>query len=803
MKSVMICTVLLLTVPLIWAQQPTPASPPFGASALAQAPPPTSNIPPPPKWPTEFLKDGNVLIVYQPQIRDWNKFRELTSDTVISITPKGGKPVLGVVSWRATTVTDTQARIVVIKDIQLTQARFPSLDANASAAMERVVRATFPGTRMTIGLDRLLAGVKMAQEPARPSAISTQPPEIFFSSKPAILLFVDGEPVRVPIEGTKLEYVVNTNWDLLYDKSDYYLLDQKTWLKAKTLSGPWTVTTKLPPDMTRLPAGQNWDDVRQAVPPSKAPTVAPRVLFSTKPAELLLFAGEPAYKKIPKTNLAYATNTDSDVFQQSPDHQLYVLISGRWFRAATLRGPWAYAGADLPADFANIPVTHPCAHVLASVPGTQAARDAVLLAQVPTTAVVNRAEAEAKVKVVYAGDPQFKSIEGTSLSYAANTQDKVIKYGDLYYLCFQGVWFMATSASGPWKTADSVPKAIYEIPPTSPVYNVTYVTVSNPTSTTVESSYTSGYMGMFVLGAAVGACVAYGTGYYYPPYWGPYWGPYHYPVYYPYPYSYGYRAVYNPATGFYGVGGAVYGPYGSAGRAAWYNPSTGTYGRAATVQTPYGGRTVAQSYNPWTGTYAATAQGHNAYAQWGSSVVTQGDDWARTAHVTTANGGTAGYRTSDGGAGRVVYGSQGAAGVAKTANDDVYAGKDGNVYKRDSNGNWSKYDNGNWTPVDKPTGGQNKTAGGDSTLKSRQGTAASTTSPNQQKSADLQQRAQSAGVNPAGQAATQPGQRRSSASPETMQQLNQEAAARRQGAAREQTFSRGAGAARSGGGRRR
>ncbi len=780
-------------------------------SALAQAPPSTSNIPPP-KWPVEFLKDGNVLIVYQPQIRDWNKFRELTSDTAISITPKGGKPALGVVSWRSTTVTDTQARIVVIKDIQITQARFPSLDANASAAMERVVRATFPGAGMTIGLDRLLAGVKMAQEPAGPSPISRQPPQIFFSSKPAILLFVDGEPVRVPIEGTKLEYVVNTNWDLLYDKSDYYLLDQKTWLKAKTLSGPWAATTKLPPDMTHLPAGQNWDDVRQAVPPPKTTTAAPQIMFTTKPAELLLFTGEPTYKKIPKTNLAYATNTKSDVFQHSPDHQNYVLISGRWFRAATLRGPWTYAGPDLPADFASIPANHPCAHVLVSVPGTQAARDAVLLAQVPTTAIVNRAEAEAKVKVVYAGDPQFKPIAGTSLSYAANTQDKVIKYGDLYYLCFQGVWFMATSPSGPWKTADSVPKAIYEIPATSPVYNVTYVTVSNPTTTTVESSYTSGYAGMFVLGAAVGACVAYGTGYYYPPYY--HWGPYPYPVYYHYPNSYGYRAVYNPATGFYGVGGAVYGPYGAAGRAAWYNPSTGTYGRGASVQTAYGGRTVAQAYNPWTGTYAATAQGHNAYAQWGSSVVTRGDDWARTGHVSTAQGGTAGYRTSDGGAGRVVYGSQGAAGVAKTANDDVYAGKDGNVYKRDPSGNWSKYDNGNWDPVDKSSGQQHKTGGDNSTLKSRQGTATSPTSLNQQRSADLQQRAQAPagqnrqGVTPVperqtGQAATQLGQGRSSASPETMQQLNQEAAARRRGTAREQTSSRGAGAARGGGGRRR
>ncbi|MBZ5631270.1 MAG: hypothetical protein LAO06_20645 [Acidobacteriia bacterium] len=819
--------------------------------ALAQSPQPPSNIPPPPKWPMEFQKDGNRLIVYQPQIRDWQKFRELTSDTAVSITPKGGKPLLGVVSWHSTTVADTQTRIVLIKDIKVTHARFPSLDADTSAAMERVVRDTYPHTGMTIGLDRMLAGLRMAQTPARPAAISTQPPAIFVSTSSAILLFVDGDPLRVLIEGTKLEYVVNTTWDLLYDKSDYYLLNQKTWLKAKALSGPWAATTELPLDMAKLPAEQNWDDVRQAIPPVAATTAAQRVVFTAQPAELLLFAGEPAYKKIPKTNLAYATNTENDVFQHSPDHQIYVLISGRWFRAATLQGPWAYAGNDLPPDFAKIPADHPRAHVLASVPGTQAARDAVLLAQVPTTAIVNRAEAEAKVKVVYAGDPQFKLIEGTSLSYAANTQDKVIKVGDLYYLCFQGVWFMSTSPNGPWKTADSVPKQIYEIPPSAPVYNVTYVTQTNPTPTTVESSYTAGYVGMFVLGAAVGACVAYGSGYYYPPYY--YYGPHPYPAYYPYPYSYGYRAVYNPTTGAYGVGGAVYGPYGAAGRAAWYNPTTGAYGRGATVQTAYGGRTVAQGYNPYTGTYGATAQGHNAYSQWGSSVVSRGDDWARAGHVSTAQGGVAGYRTSDGGAGRIVYGPEGAAGVAKTANNNVYAGKDGNVYKRDSNGNWSKYDNGNWDPVQqhatgyKP-GSSNQTDAKQQLQQRSQTTGTSRdsmqqraqsagitqdsvaqarqqrqgTTPSQQ-SGTLQQRAQSAGVSrdsvtqarqdrsgvtPAAersrdQAGTQMGQRRSSVSSDTMQQLNHEAAARRQGAAREQTFSRGGGAARVGGGRRR
>ena len=53
--------------------------------------------------------------------------------------------------------------------------------------------------------------------------------------------------------------------------------------------------------------------------------------------------------------------------------------------------------------------------MLASVPGTPEAEDAVLIAQIPTTATVNSAQAASEVKVSYAGQPQFQPIEGTSM----------------------------------------------------------------------------------------------------------------------------------------------------------------------------------------------------------------------------------------------------------------------------------------------------------------------------------------------------------------------------------------------------
>jgi hypothetical protein len=55
------------------------------------------------------------------------------------------------------------------------------------------------------------------------------------------LLTVEGDLVLAPIEKTDLQFVVNTNWNLFFEKSRkrYYLLADKIWLTAQDLKGPW------------------------------------------------------------------------------------------------------------------------------------------------------------------------------------------------------------------------------------------------------------------------------------------------------------------------------------------------------------------------------------------------------------------------------------------------------------------------------------------------------------------------------------------------------------------------------------
>ena len=144
-------------------------------------------------------------------------------------------------------------------------------------------------------------------------------------------------------------------------------------------------------------------------------------------------------------NLLWVNNTESDLFRMGRSGDFYYLVAGRWFKAASLDGPWTFATPTLPEDFRKIPVEHPRSRVLASVPGTPQATEAVLLATIPRTARVNKKELKAPDVVYDGGKPELKPIDGTKgLQQAVNTDKDIVKFGDLYYMCFQGVWFVST-----------------------------------------------------------------------------------------------------------------------------------------------------------------------------------------------------------------------------------------------------------------------------------------------------------------------------------------------------------------------
>ena len=647
---------------------------------------------PPSAWPQTFAANGDQLVVAQPQLDAWANRLDFTGRMAATVTPKGGSPITGVLRIAARTATDVSHGLVTLNDVQVTDGKFPSIAPDAAARMTKLAASLLPAQGLAVSLDYLLAALVQSGQSATSTTLNSTPPTIFMSEQPARLVQFDGAPAFAPVAGTNIQYAVNTNWPLLRtsDSAAMYLLDSTGWLTSETLeTGVWLYADQLPASFASLPDTPEWKDVRQSLNAPAGGGAPLLVYVSTTPAELITIVGEPQYQQVQGTGIYTVTNTSSLVFWDGYAKAYYYLVAGRWFRADSLNGPWAFATGSLPADLANVPPDGPLAAILASVPGTAEAREAALQAQIPHLATVSRSTT---ATVAYDGAPQFAPIAGTSLQYAVNTPSDVVQVGDAYYLCQNGVWFTAASPSGPWSVAASVPDPIYTIPPSSPLYNVTYVRLYQTNDDQAVYGYTDGYLGEYVADGVV----TWGTGYAYAPYIGVGAAP----IYYARPYTYGCDAFYNPVTGTFHRAGYGYGPYGGIAAGAAYNPATGTYARGVAVNGPYESGTAMQAYNPRTGTYAAAETRSNPYASWSQGVVYGQRNAIQVGQVSDARGTATRVDTASGAAAVKVTGDDRSATVARSpggdwyaggGGGDWYAGGDGNVYRHTDTG-WQRAD---------------------------------------------------------------------------------------------------------------
>jgi hypothetical protein len=709
------------------AATPTKSSPEPSAMASGVAAGSTATG----SWPHSFSKNGSGITVFQPQAISWSNRRKLTARAAIAITPAGQtKQVFGTLQISVETHIDNATGIVSLSDPILLESHFPSLDTQRAATLDAKIRTDLPRQQMpTVPLASIL--LSLGQSPIESVAVNNDPPTIFYASRPASLIVFDGEPVVVPIKGTALSHAVNTNWDIFVYQNTWYLLDNGLWLSAPAVSGPYEPVRHLPAVFLALPKDSNFSGVRKFIPAAhpKSADQTPTVLVSLKPADIIVTEGEPHLAPVSGTGLKRVLNSPNALFFDPAQSKFYVLLSGRWFAASDLNGPWTFATDDLPPDFAMIPPEGSSGAVLASIPGTVQSQEAVLRAQIPVTATLNRSDAS--ITVLYAGPPKFQPIPGTSILHAVNTASVVLKIDEKYYACENGAWFVARSPTGPWILADSLPPVIKTIPPNSPLYPVTYVQIYGMNPTTVTYGYTAGYL----MGYVSAGVLVYGTGYYYPPVV----LPGRVPVYYPYPYTYGAAVYYNSSTGAWLRTGTVYGPYGGGATGGrYYNPTTGAWAQGGAIYGPNGGAGAWSAYNPTTGSYAhgsaswsngsgfananfyngrngvsgSTSQNWNPYSRWGSSTFTGPSQTVHSQSASNANGSAGGLRSSSGaeGAGyhNKITGNSG--GAVKTTGGDVYAGRDGNVYKHTDDG-WSKWSNGGWNSVQPPNNGQHRLQG--------------------------------------------------------------------------------------------
>jgi len=524
------------------------------------------------------MDDGTVVKIYQPQPESFSN-NILKSRWAISVLQPGKTdPVFGTFWSVANVETDRDGRRVVIQSAKVPNVKFPGQpDDNFINSMKTALETNLPATAGDLSLDELLASLDQDLEQQKQSKnLNTNAPRIIYADHPSLLVVIDGQPKLQTNKDWGLDVVVNSPFTIVKGHDNqFYLYGGKHWYTAQEATGPYSQAGNVPSELQQVQSAV--DNANSSSPgytdsaAAAQDNVVSDIVVSTSPAELIQTNGQPSWTPIQGTSLSYAGNSSNDIFQDQSG-KYYVLISGRWYTSSSLSGGWHYVAANaLPTDFAKIPQGSPKDNVLASVAGTDEAREAIMDAQIPQTAKVDRATATTSVN--YDGDPQFAPLQGTDMQYATNTGSSVIQENGVYYSVDNGVWFQAPNPNGPWTVATERPAEVDQIPPTSPDYNLKYVYVYDVTPDYVYMGYTPGYLNAYVYGPTV----VYGTGFYYNPWFNGF--------YYPRPWSWGFGFGYNPYVGWsigFGYGfGWFHGGWGMGWHGGWGGWRGGWWGPAA------------------------------------------------------------------------------------------------------------------------------------------------------------------------------------------------------------------------------
>ena len=140
------------------------------------------------------------------------------------------------------------------------ESNFPTVPKEQLREIVAEVTKSIPDEDRIIALDRVLAFVDKSTIVLKDvPGLKADPPVIFYSNTPAVVVNFDGEPVWSPIEKNDLQFAVNTNWDVFQHgpTKAFYLLYNDSWLTATAVTGPWTAAG-------RCPAGRRWDSPGRA-----------------------------------------------------------------------------------------------------------------------------------------------------------------------------------------------------------------------------------------------------------------------------------------------------------------------------------------------------------------------------------------------------------------------------------------------------------------------------------------------------------------------------------------------------------
>ena len=182
----------------------------------------------------------------------------------------------------------------------------------------------------------------------------------------------------------------------------------------------------------------------------------PEIYFRTSPTTLISIDGDPIVKKIDNSNLEYVVNTPFFIVKEQNKKPFYIIGGKFWYVSDEILGDWKETqnvSSEI-EKFAEDNIQE----------GEPDSISASITEAPPLIVVTKPAEL-----IITDGDPDYASIEGTSLLYAKNSQNDIIMDINTqnHYILLAGRWYYSKSLrDGDWKFCepDDLPDDFEKIP---------------------------------------------------------------------------------------------------------------------------------------------------------------------------------------------------------------------------------------------------------------------------------------------------------------------------------------------------
>lgn len=188
----------------------------------------------------------------------------------------------------------------------------------------------------------------------------------------------------------------------------------------------------------------------------------PAIYFRTTPSQLISIDGDPFYKEDETYGLEYVVNTAFFIVQYKGN---YYIKEGKFW----------YESSNQLSGYKSIKNAPDKVQEFADKYGKDVVIDSAEMAMkvAPELIVVT----QPSELISTDGEPDYQSIEGTSLLYAANTEDDILLdiNTQMHYILIAGRWYYSKSlddASWTFQEPENLPEEFALIPTSSPVSNV-------------------------------------------------------------------------------------------------------------------------------------------------------------------------------------------------------------------------------------------------------------------------------------------------------------------------------------------